>query len=144
MKADRILGIAVVGAGGLIALASSNIQVLQTGSTLSARFFPYLLAVMHAVGGLTLVLLPGKMPLGDALRRVFVPTTLLLAAVFAVYAFTFHYMDFRVGTWLFVLLAMVVLGARKPLELIVAPVVISLITFYLFRYGFMVMLPTWN
>ncbi len=144
MKADRALGIATIVGAALVVFASSNLQVLQGTGTLSARFFPYLLAVALAGGGLVLIAAPGDAPLRKVVQSILTPSTLLVAAAFAVYAFTFRYVDFRLSTWLFVLITMWVLGARKPLELIVTPLAVSLVTFYLFRYGFTVLLPTWN
>jgi hypothetical protein len=40
------------------------------------------------------------------------------------------------GRWL-------ALGSRRPLELIVVPVVVSLGIYAVFRYGFSVLLPVW-
>ncbi|MEX0731238.1 MAG: tripartite tricarboxylate transporter TctB family protein [Aquisalimonadaceae bacterium] len=144
MKADRALGIAAILAGILIAFASSHVQLLPGSTAVSARFFPYLLAAILSAGGLTLILWPGAVPARDVVTRILTPSALMVAATFSIYAFTFRYMDFRLGTWLFVLITMWILGARKPLELIITPIAVALITFYLFRYGFTVLLPTWN
>ena len=54
-------------------------------------------------------------------------------------------MNFQVhlGIAVFVLVTMLFLGARRPLELLIWPLGVSLGTYALFRYGFGTMLPVW-
>jgi putative tricarboxylic transport membrane protein len=144
MKADRLAGIITAGAGLALTVATSRIDILAGQPTLSARFFPYLLAIVLVAGGLALVLRPGGTPLAVVIERLLARRGLLFAALFLVYALTFRYVDFRFGTWAFVLAAMWVLGSRRWLELAVLPPVVAFATYLLFRYGFTVLLPIWT
>ncbi len=144
MKADRVAGLATVGAGVVLWLASTQIRVLGDDSIISARSFPYLLAIIFVICGAGLVLRPGESGLREVLAKVASQPAVLFAVIFCAYALTFRYVDFRVGTWLFVLATMWVLGSRRPLELILTPIIASGGTYLLFRYGFSVVLPTWN
>jgi len=144
MKADRLAGIVTAAAGLALAAATTRIDILAGQPTLSARFFPYLLAIVLVAGGLTLALRPGGTPLAVVIERLLARRGLLFAALFLVYALTFRYLDFRLGTWAFVLAAMWVLGSRRWLELAVLPPVVAFATYLLFRYGFTVLLPVWT
>ena len=144
MKADRIAGAFLLIAGCGVALASAAIDVLPDQPTLSARFFPYLLSLALVFGGGFLMARPGARPLAEVLAAVLAPRGLMVAAVFLLYTVTFRYVDFRLGTWGFVLASMWFLGARRPWELIVVPIVVSAAVYLTFRYGFLVLLPTWT
>lgn len=143
MKADRIAGLSAVVVGVLVALASTNIQVVQSNDTLSARFFPYMLSAILVLGGAALLTFPGHTSLGDVAQRMFSQAALLFGAAFFVYALAFPYVDYRLSTWLFMFAVMWLLGSRHIVELLIVSTVVSLVTFYLFRYGFTVLLPTW-
>lgn len=144
MKADRLAGIAVAAAGIVLAAATSQVDVLAGQPTLSARFFPYLLAAILFGGGVLLVWRPGARPLAKVLEQLLAHRGIVFAALFLAYALTFRYVDFRLGTWLFVLAAMWVLGSRRWLELALLPPAITLVTYFLFRHGFTVILPVWT
>lgn len=144
MKADRLAGMITLAAGLCLAAAATQIDILASQPTLSARFFPYLLAGVLVIAGALLALSPGETPLGQVLGRLLARRGLAFGALFLVYALTFRYVDFRLGTWAFVLAAMWVLGARRPLELILLPTAVSAATYLLFRYGFTVLLPVWT
>ncbi|MYJ70940.1 MAG: hypothetical protein F4092_04045 [Rhodospirillaceae bacterium] len=142
-RADRIVGLAVVALGLALALLVAGIEINERQSTLSARFFPGLLAgVLVLLGGL-LALKPGELGTADALSGLMRRRGLLIAALFLLYCLTFRYVDFRLGTWAFTILALWILGSRKPLELILIPVAVSAAVYAVFRYGFTVLLPTW-
>jgi len=94
------------------------------------------------LGGL-LALRPGDLGTVDALAGLMRRRGLLIAALFLLYCLTFRYVDFRLGTWAFTILALWFLGSRKPLELILIPVAVSAAVYAVFRYGFTVLLPTW-
>ena len=144
MKADRFIGIVVVVAGFTVALAAAGIDVLPSQPTLSARFFPYLLAGALIVAGAAIAWHPGDKALSEAMGALFASRGVLIAILFAVYATTFRYVDFRLGTWVFMLLAMIVLGSRRPSELVVLPIAVSGLVYTTFRYGFTVLLPVWT
>lgn len=142
-RADRIVGLAVVALGLALALLVAGIEINERQSTLSARFFPGLLAGALVVLGGLLALRPGDLGTVDALAGLMRRRGLLIAALFLLYCLTFRYVDFRLGTWAFTILALWILGSRKPLELILIPVAVSAAVYVVFRYGFTVLLPTW-
>lgn len=144
MNADRTAGIVTTAAGLALAAATAQIDILASQPTLSARFFPYVLSVVLLAGGLFLVLRPGETPLSEVADRLLNARGLAFAAAFLIYAFSFRYVDFRLGTWSFTLVAMWILGSRNWLELLILPLTISLATYMLFRHGFTVMLPVWG
>lgn len=143
MRADRLAGIATVIAGVGLALASLAIKTSPAQAELSARFLPILLSIaLIALGG-ALALQSGPRPLSQAVRQLLAPRALVLAGLLLVYFLTFRYIDFRLSTWLFMLVAMIALGGRCPVELIAVPVAVSLSVYAVFRHGFSVLLPVW-
>lgn len=142
-QADRIVGLAVVALGLALALLVADIEINERQSTLSARFFPGLLAgALVLLGGL-LALRPGDLGTADAVAGLTRRRGVLIAALFLLYCLTFRYVDFRLGSWAFTILALWILGSRKPVELILIPVAVSATVYAVFRYGFTVLLPTW-
>jgi putative tricarboxylic transport membrane protein len=136
-------GIATVMAGAGLALASLAIETAPAETGLSARFFPLLLSVALVLLGGGLAIHGGQRELSQALAQLLVPRALVLAGLLLVYFLGFPYIDFRLSTWLFMLTAMVVLGSRRPVELVAVPVGVSLGVYLLFRHGFSVLLPVW-
>jgi hypothetical protein len=63
--------------------------------------------------------------------------------MFCLYFFTFEQVDFRVGAWALILSSMWILGARSWVQLAVTPAATALVIFWVFRYGFQVVLPVW-
>ena len=143
MKADRLSGLVVVLAGLGLAAASFATDVLPDQPTLSARFFPLLLSVVFVACGLALVLRSASGSLSEIAAPLFQPRVLVIAGAFLLYATTFRYLDFRLGTWAFVLVALWALGGRRPWEPLVLPLAVSVAVYLVFRYGFLVILPTW-
>ncbi len=142
-RADRIVGLAVVALGLVLALLVADIEINERQSTLSARFFPGLIAgALVLLGGL-LALKPGPLGAAEAVAGLLRRRGLLIAGLFLLYCLTFRYVDFRLGTWAFTILALWILGSRKPLELALVPVAVSATVYAIFRYGFTVLLPTW-
>ncbi len=142
-RADRIVGLAVVALGLVLALLVADIEINERQSTLSARFFPGLIAgAMVLLGGL-LALKPGPLGAAEAVAGLLRRRGLLIAGLFLLYCLAFRYVDFRLGTWAFTILALWILGSRKPLELALVPVAVSATVYAVFRYGFTVLLPTW-
>ncbi len=142
-RADRIVGLAVVALGLVLALLVADIEINERQSTLSARFFPGLIAgALVLLGGL-LALKPGPLGAAEAVAGLLRRRGLLIAGLFLLYCLTFRYVDFRLGTSAFTILALWILGSRKPLELALVPVAVSATVYAVFRYGFTVLLPTW-
>ena len=143
-KADRIVGLAVAAFGLVLAALVADIEINERQSTLSARFFPGLIAgALVLLGGL-LALKPGELTAADAVSALIRRRGVLIAALFLLYCLTFRYVDFRLGTWAFTLLSLWILGSRKPLELALIPVAVSATVYAVFRYAFTVLLPTWT
>ncbi len=90
------------------------------------------------------MLRPGPDRLGEVAGILLDRRVLLFAGAVLLYFLTFRHLDFRVGTWLFMLGWMVLLGARRPLELALVPLLTALLVWLTFRYGFTVLLPTWG
>jgi putative tricarboxylic transport membrane protein len=143
-RADTVLGAATAAAGVVLAVLSLGIDSTATQSTLSARFLPLVLAAALVGLGVLLALRPGEQRLAEVVDLLLVRRALWLAAAVAVYFTTFRDVDFRLGTWAFMLCAMWVLGARRRAELIVVPPAVALAVYVTFRYGFDVLLPTWT
>jgi tripartite-type tricarboxylate transporter receptor subunit TctC len=143
-RADGVLGLAALAAAVLLGVLSADIPVNLGVQTLSARFFPRLLALVLAVAGLALVLAPGPRAVTEAVRALLERRRLQFAVAVMVYFLTFRYVDFRVGTFAFMVVTMWLFGSRKWHELIVVPLAVSAGAFVLFRYGFTVLLPTWG
>ena len=142
-RADRIVGLTVVALGLGLAALVAGIEINERQSTLSARFFPGLLAgALVLLGGL-LALRPGGLGTAEVLAGLMRRRGLLMAALFLLYCLTFRYVDFRFGAWAFTILSLWLLGSRRPLELVLIPVAVSATVYAVFRYGFTVLLPTW-
>ena len=142
-RADRIVGLAVVALGLVLALLVAGIEINERQSTLSARFFPGLIAgALVLLGGL-LALKPGPLDTAEAVSGLLRRRGVLIAGLFLLYCLAFRHVDFRLGTWAFTILALWILGSRKPLELALIPVAVSAAVYAVFRYGFTVLLPTW-
>lgn len=143
-RADRIVGLAVVALGLVLALLVAGIEINERQSTLSARFFPGLIAgALVLLGGL-LALKPGPLDAAEAVAGLLRRRGVLIAALFLLYCLAFRYVDFRLGTWAFTILALWILGSRRPLELALIPIAVSATVYAVFRYGFTVLLPTWT
>ncbi len=144
MKADQLAGIVTCVAGVAGIIATANVDVIAGQNTLSARFFPYLLTIGVTIGGLALALRPEDTAWSEAAGRLLDSRALAFAGLFVLYALTFRYVDFRLGTLAFVAGAMWVMGERRATRLILTPVAVSIVAYLLFRHAFTVMLPTWN
>ncbi len=143
MRSDRIAGLATVVGGAALAIACLSIETSLAQAELTARFFPLLLSIALIVLGGVLTVRSGERALSQSLRELLAPGVLTFAALLIVYFLSFRYVDFRLSTWLFMLVAMVAMGSRRPLELIAVPLGVSLGIYALFRYGFAVLLPVW-
>lgn len=143
MRADRIAGFATAVAGVALGLASFGIETTPAQSDLSARFFPLLLSIALVVLGGALAMQAGARELSQVLRQMLASRALILSGLLLAYFLSFRYVDFRLSTWLFMLATMFALGARRPVELIVVPIGVSLSVYLLFHNGFSVLLPVW-
>lgn len=143
MRADRAAGGVIAAVGATVAVAALGLDTLASPGTLDAGVVPLIVAGVLVLAGLALATRPGEARLGPVLARLADRRALLFAALFLAYALTFRHVDYRVGTWTFTLAAMLVLGARRKLELVIVPLAVALLVYALFRHGFTVLLPTW-
>ena len=144
MRADRAVGLAVAAAGLALGWAASGVETLAQQTTLSARFFPTMLAVVLLAAGLGIAARPGEQRLIDAVAPILSPRVLAFGGAFLLYALTFRHVDFRLGTALFMGVALWSLGSRRPVELIGLPIAVALGVWAAFRHGFTVLLPVWG
>ena len=142
-KADVIAGLAVTLAGiGLFTL-SAAIEINPLESTLSARVFPFLLALGLIICGL-LTLRQGLRADAPALPAFNLWRIAAIALPLLAYYYWFEQIDFRLSTTVYVLLTMLLLGARRWQEWLLLPPAVAGSIYLLFVYGFGTLLPTWN
>lgn len=145
MHSDRLLGLVTLALGTGVFVAGLDIIIPPgTEDSLSPRFFPLLLSCVLILLGALLTFTGGGVPLSTVRERVFSRTSLSLLCLTAVYTLSFGYMDYRIGTLLFMGIGMGLLGTCKKWELVVIPVVVTAVMYAVFRYGFLVLLPTWG
>lgn len=140
---DILSGLVLAILGVAVFFGARQIDVVQLDQGLSAAFFPALCGGLLAFTGVGIAVkgvlaAPAPMPF-VADRRV-----AAVAAIFVAYFFTFTYVDFRIGAWAVLLVAMYTLGARGAKELIFVPVLVSAGIYALFRYGLQIQVPTWT
>ena len=144
MRADRFMGGVLL----LFAMATlwfaSELRILPSSSTIATtRSLPLAVGVIIALGALFLILRPSPRLLAETLAPVLRPQAVAFVALLFVYALTFRYVDFRFGVWLFMLASMALLGERRPWMLAIMPIACAAVIFLIFRYGFIVLVPTW-
>jgi hypothetical protein len=139
---DIVSAAVLIAIGAVMYYLSLGIRGNPNVSTFSPRFFPQLAAIGLVVCGLG-VLANGLMAPRRELPFLFNRGNLLVAALFCLYFFTFELIDFRVSAWALIISCMWVLGARSWVQLAVTPVATALIIFWVFYYGFQVVLPVW-
>ena len=140
---DRLLGLLSLLIGLGVVGAAMGIDVPGGTESLSPRFFPLLLAGALLVLGIVLLVRGGGVPLRKAGAALASRRSLAMAFLTGLYTLSFGFTDFRVGTALFMGCVMWVMGSRRPLELCLVPLGSSLLLYAVFRYGFLVLLPTW-
>ena len=143
LRSDHILGGIAIAAGVFLLASSFSIPTSPFVTTLSARFFPRAIAVAMIVLGLVLAFRARPTAAAEALRPLASPRLLGMVAAVAVYFLFFRQIDFRLGTGVFLFVAMWLMGARRPAELILVPVLGAILMWITFRFGFQILLPTW-
>lgn len=139
---NRLLGLITMAAGAAVLLLCRSIETIPDTRTLSAVFFPELLAVLLLLFGAGLALLGGGKSLDTVAAKIFQPANFCLAAFTLLYACSFGFGDYRLSTPVYVAASMWVLGVREPVRLVLIPVLSTAVMYGLFRYGFTVLLPT--
>jgi putative tricarboxylic transport membrane protein len=139
---DILSGLAAIAGGAALIYVSLDIDVAPGETTLNARFMPILAAACIVACGIAiaakgLLAEPTRLPFGVN------PRVTAILVLFLAYFLTFEYVDFRFGAWALTLACMYVLGGRKPVQLVLTPVLTAAVVYLMFRYGFEVILPTW-
>lgn len=101
--------------------------------------FPRMIAVLIAVLSIVLLVRPQSgeaLPRGTAAVRVALTVVLLWG-----YAMVLDYLGFVITSVVFLLAELLLIGVRRPTWLVLAPLGISLLLFYLFRVFLDVPLP---
>ncbi|NQV56811.1 MAG: tripartite tricarboxylate transporter TctB family protein [Rhodospirillales bacterium] len=138
---DILTGSLLIVAGAVMTYFSWQIDT-SPDELLTARFFPVAASIMLALCGLFL-LVKGVVVGYKSLPKLGDVRVLGLVIAFLVYFFTFTFVDFRLSTWVVVLVSMYLLGARSRTQLIVTPLAVSLVIYSIFRLGFEILLPEW-
>lgn len=136
--------------GGVLAVLAVVLWVVSQGievnlgqTTFTARFFPQLMALILGGCGIGIAA-KGLFAARQSLPEVFSWRVCGLGVLLLVYFLGFEHIDFRVGSWAVMLSCMYLLGARRPLELVIIPICLSVAVYAVFRYAFVIILPTWN
>lgn len=140
---DIASGAVIILIGLFVAYVSQSIDINLTDTTLTARFFPVLCAGGLVLSGMAIV---AKGLLAPKTKFPFLINTrvVILMGLLVAYFFSFAYVDFRLGAWAIMISSMYLLGARDKRQLILVPIGISIAAFFIFRYGFSILLPVWG
>ena len=104
-------------------------------------FYPKLLFIVIGISGLVTLLngfrreIKKEMPAFNW-KAVITVITLLIG-----YAYLLQLVGFVISSIVFMIAFMFVLGERKPINMIVVPIITSLLIYFLFSKAFMIMLP---
>lgn len=139
---DIIAAAFLIAVGAVFYYLSFDLQASRSISTFSARFFPQLASIGIVLCGVG-VLVQAFMADRKDMPFIFNRANLSVAAIFLLFFTTFERIDFRVGAWAVIVSCMFVLGCRSVLQLLIVPVVTSLLIYWTFTRGFEVVLPTW-
>ncbi len=136
-----------VSGGALLALATAVVWMSldmgtgAAGATLKPNFFPLICAAGIALCGAILMLrgLASEGGIPSIVDRRFA----IVAFLLIVDLWWFAQIDFRFGTWLISLVAMLAFGIRRVPLLFIYPIALSAFLYLAFTGGFGVVLPTW-
>ncbi|MBQ0833129.1 tripartite tricarboxylate transporter TctB family protein [Marinobacter sp.] len=139
IAADRILGIALIGLAALAAFNASQFEVMFSYEPVGPKAFPILLATILAGLSLALVFRPGEN--GEWPDKHVVLRLLAVLAVLLVYAMLFTRLGFMITTF-FAVLFLARLFEATWQKALVAGVLMSVGSYYLFTLGLGISLPT--
>jgi len=139
---DLVSGLALLAIGGVAIWLSLGIRPGFELTAIPPNFVPLICAWGMVGCGVLMVL--------KSFREVQAPQPVLLDArivgvglLIGLYYWFFEYVDFRIGSWGFVLASMLVLGCRDLRQLLIVPAAVSISIYLIFRYLFTILLPTW-
>jgi putative tricarboxylic transport membrane protein len=140
---DLVSGPVIVIVGAATIYFSLQIDTADLTGGLSARFFPLFCGGVLLVAGLA-ICINGLRAAREPLPFIADARLLTVTGLFLLYFLSFAHVDFRVGAWALMLSGMLALGARRPLTLLLVPILTSAAIYLSFRYGFTILLPTWT
>lgn len=142
-NSDAVSGAALI-LFGAVALALS-LDIPEGPGTLDLP--PNLMPVICSIG----IILSGIFIFLKGIRGSIEDLPLILdlrigafVVLLSLYYWFFQEVDFRLGSWAFVLFTMLILGCRNWRQLLIVPAATSVIIFLTFRYLFEILLPTWT
>lgn len=140
---DVASGVALLVVGGVATWLAYGIRRGPDIGNLPPNFVPLLCTFGVIVCGVVLLF--------KGFRSVAAPLPLIadgriaaVAVLLGLYFWFFEEIDFRVGSYAFVLLTMLAMGCRSWVQLLVTPVAVSGGVYLVFRYLFEILLPTWT
>lgn len=138
LAADRILGLALIGLAAFAAAQAANLQIPFSYEPVGPKAFPIVLSVVLAALSLVLVFRPGEN--GHWPDKALALKLLAVLGVLLVYALLFTRLGFIVTTF-FAVLALARLFEASWFKALIAAVLMSLGSFYLFTQGLGISLP---
>lgn len=138
LAADRILGLALIGLAAFAAFNASQLQVTFSYEPVGPKAFPMVLSAVLAALSLVLVFRPGEN--GEWPEKRVVLKLLAVLAVLLVYALLFTRLGFIVTTFLTVA-SLARLFDAPWIKALVAGVLMTLGSYYLFTQGLGISLP---
>lgn len=144
-KADCFAGVGFMVLGAAIYKGASGFKIAEKG--MGAGGFPKFLAVVIALLGLLLAITAylklRQNPNGDkkVLNGKEILMILLMVAMFGVYLGIIKTVGYLISTMVFTFIFFFIYGDRKWLRMIIISVLFTVISYYLFRNVFYVMLP---
>jgi putative tricarboxylic transport membrane protein len=136
---DRVAGLLLLALAVFVYVYSGTLPAPVQDLDPGVGFFPRMLAVLIGVLALVPLLKPEEW---DPLPRGIVAWHVIGTAVLLFgYALVVETLGFVITTVVFVLVELLLLGARRPVTLIAMPLVVGLGLFYLFRSVLDVPLP---
>ncbi|MYZ47113.1 tripartite tricarboxylate transporter TctB family protein [Propylenella binzhouense] len=139
---DSVAGLVLIVVGGIATYLSYQIAPGPDVLTLPPNFFPLLCTIGVVLIGIAMMV--------QAAWAAPVPFPALVdaraVAVFAlmlVYFLTFESVDFRLGSWVFMLATMLAMGCRSIPQLVILPLAFVAAVYVVFSSIFSILLPTW-
>ncbi|GAA5179775.1 tripartite tricarboxylate transporter TctB family protein [Modicisalibacter zincidurans] len=138
LAADRILGLALIGLAAFAAVQAANLQIPFSYEPVGPKVFPIGLSMMLAALSLVLVFRPGEN--GHWPDKALMLKLLAVLGALVVYALLFTQLGFFGSTFL-VVLALARLFEATWLKALLAAVLMTLGSYFLFTQGLGISLP---
>lgn len=140
---DVVSGAALIVFGAVATSLSLEIPRGPEMQSVAPNFVPLLCSGGIVLSGVW-VLVRGLAAQAAPLPKLFDRGSAGVGVLIALYYWFFEQIDFRLGTWVFILGVMLVMGCRNRRQLIVIPLAGTATIYLMFRYLFEILLPTWG